>query len=1040
MSTTPKVSVIIPVYNVEDYLRQCLDSVINQTLKDIEIICVDDGSTDKSLEILHEYEKKDSRITVLTQKNQYAGVARNVGMSVATGKYFVFLDSDDFFEPELLELQFLQCESNNADIGLCAANLYNQSTGKFSNAPWLLEEKYIKEQPFNREILGDNLFKVTKFSPWTKIFSSKFIKEQQLQFQSLPRANDVYFVMSALALANTIVALNKVLVHYRVGFSTNLQSNNQLSPTAFCSALVACKKRLQKESIFDELAIGFINDAIAECLYTLNKLKNTPESYDYLVKELKVHYLEELGITNEYRALVDTALYDELATLISNADGEPIARQTPDVSVVIPVYNVQKYLKTCLDSIVNQTLVNIEILCVDDGSTDQSLSILKDYASKDKRICIISLQQNSGTLIARKKGVLQATGKYIMFVDSDDYLERTACRDAFDLIEQNGVDIVQVTCGVDNCSQDTESVRWLQNALTPKGLFLKNQEILREFFVTRSELTSLVGKIYSRDLCRKACLAVEDFHSYIGEDIFQFFYLAYFAKSYLGVKTNSLYWYRRGLGVSNNNMVSLEKFEHYCEMSKLCEKVKIFLDTQECLTDYFPYYKAMSMRMMEDCCRIFKNRVAANDQTVAAKMLLKYWIGNSVCVQTIEKNLGMSYNAFQKQYISIPDYVNIATAYTEKGDKPCISIIIPVYNTEEYLRECLESVVSQSFERIEIICVNDGSLDNSLKILEDYQQKDNRITVISKSNEGQSVARNVGLMYAHGEYVQFLDSDDMLSPGALLKLYQTASSQKLDVLFFNADTFYDSKELEREFKTFAEYYHTNSDFSTARTGQQLFADMERVKEYRVSPCLQLIKLDYLKTHKLLFPQGIVHEDNLFTLQSILLATSAARINEPYYCRRIRNGSVMTAPKSYSHFYGYLKCFIGMMVFSQSVVFENNYVEQSVKNILVSMEASVIRTFNALPANERTQQTTLTPLESYWFQIIGNVRSQSNQTTRVIINNGEAAAIRASWSYRIGRFITFIPRKIRGGIRCYQEHGMRYTLNRVQEKFWNLFGK
>ena len=100
MSTTPKVSVIIPVYNVEDYLRQCLDSVINQTLKDIEIICVDDGSTDKSLEILHEYEKKDSRITVLTQKNQYAGVARNVGMSVATGKYFVFLDSDDFFEPE----------------------------------------------------------------------------------------------------------------------------------------------------------------------------------------------------------------------------------------------------------------------------------------------------------------------------------------------------------------------------------------------------------------------------------------------------------------------------------------------------------------------------------------------------------------------------------------------------------------------------------------------------------------------------------------------------------------------------------------------------------------------------------------------------------------------------------------------------------------------------------------------------------------------------------------------------------------------------
>ena len=98
MSTTPKVSVIIPVYNVEDYLRQCLDSVINQTLKDIEIICVDDGSTDNSLQIFREYEQKDSRVKVLTQKNQYAGVARNTGMNIARGHYYVFLDSDDFLK------------------------------------------------------------------------------------------------------------------------------------------------------------------------------------------------------------------------------------------------------------------------------------------------------------------------------------------------------------------------------------------------------------------------------------------------------------------------------------------------------------------------------------------------------------------------------------------------------------------------------------------------------------------------------------------------------------------------------------------------------------------------------------------------------------------------------------------------------------------------------------------------------------------------------------------------------------------------------
>ena len=103
MNKETKVSVIIPVYNTEKYLRQCLDSVVNQTLRDIEIICVDDGSTDGSIEILREYEQKDSRVKMLCQKNQYAGVARNNGLNYASGEYVFFMDSDDYCCHELLE-------------------------------------------------------------------------------------------------------------------------------------------------------------------------------------------------------------------------------------------------------------------------------------------------------------------------------------------------------------------------------------------------------------------------------------------------------------------------------------------------------------------------------------------------------------------------------------------------------------------------------------------------------------------------------------------------------------------------------------------------------------------------------------------------------------------------------------------------------------------------------------------------------------------------------------------------------------------------
>ena len=102
----PKISVIIPVYNVEKYLPECLESILNQNFQDFEIICVDDGSTDRSLDILQEYKRKDDRFVILQQRHAGAGAARNHGIKLAEGKYIQFLDSDDYFEPTLLETIF----------------------------------------------------------------------------------------------------------------------------------------------------------------------------------------------------------------------------------------------------------------------------------------------------------------------------------------------------------------------------------------------------------------------------------------------------------------------------------------------------------------------------------------------------------------------------------------------------------------------------------------------------------------------------------------------------------------------------------------------------------------------------------------------------------------------------------------------------------------------------------------------------------------------------------------------------------------------
>ena len=145
VSSMVKVSVILPIYNEEKYLAQCLDSICGQTLKEIEIICVDDGSTDNSTHILKDYAKKDSRITLITQENQFAGAARNKGMACAVGKYLSFLDADDYYAPEMLEKMVKEAEENRADIVMCRYSQCYEGEGMEGNQSdsWEFEDVFL---------------------------------------------------------------------------------------------------------------------------------------------------------------------------------------------------------------------------------------------------------------------------------------------------------------------------------------------------------------------------------------------------------------------------------------------------------------------------------------------------------------------------------------------------------------------------------------------------------------------------------------------------------------------------------------------------------------------------------------------------------------------------------------------------------------------------------------------------------------------------------------------------------------------------------
>lgn len=293
-----KVSVIIPVYNVENYLRQCLDSVVNQTLREIEIICVNDSSTDGSLAILEEYAQKDDRIQVITQPNAGAGAARNRGMDLAKGEYLSFLDSDDFFEPAMLEKTYNLAEQNRADFVVYKSDQYHTEENKFVPVSWAVREQEIPPYPvFNYRQLTDNVFKVFVGWAWDKLFSREFVKKHQLRYQEQRTSNDMLFVFSAIVLAQRISLLPEVLVHQRRDSKDSLSKTRENSWWCFHDALLALRERLQKEGLYPELEKDFINYALHFTLWNYNTLA---EPTKHTLKEkLAAEWLEELGIAGK---------------------------------------------------------------------------------------------------------------------------------------------------------------------------------------------------------------------------------------------------------------------------------------------------------------------------------------------------------------------------------------------------------------------------------------------------------------------------------------------------------------------------------------------------------------------------------------------------------------------------------------------------------------------------------------------------------------------------------------------------------------------
>ena len=250
--SNPIVSVIVPVHNAEKYLEQCLESILGQTLGDIEVICVNDRSTDGSAEILDGFAEKDPRLSVLQSPGLGAGGARNIGLRAAKGKYLSFLDADDFFESDMLEATVEQAERDNSDIVVYGSWIYDTVKQSNRQAKWRLQvDRLPPESPFKPSDISDRLFDVFGNDAWNKLFRASLIRE-----------NDLLFTCEALTRARLVSVIDRCFAHYRVATKTSLQSTNDRDPLSFLKAYEALYSYLESSDLLPQYEETFVNHLV----------------------------------------------------------------------------------------------------------------------------------------------------------------------------------------------------------------------------------------------------------------------------------------------------------------------------------------------------------------------------------------------------------------------------------------------------------------------------------------------------------------------------------------------------------------------------------------------------------------------------------------------------------------------------------------------------------------------------------------------------------------------------------------------------------
>ena len=281
-----KLSVIIPIYNVEKYIPQCLDSILNQAFKDFEIICVNDGSSDNSLSVLQSYKEKDDRIIIIDKKNEGSGIARNAGLAIAKGDYIYFVDGDDWVEENVFDKIIAKADELNTDILIFGGLSYYDGKGKKGGySADKLPKKYLNKV-FSAKDIKKDIFKFPS-TAWTKLYKRDFLIKNNIKFQDIKVGQDQLPFFHSMIKAERIALLPENIYCYRKnrkGSAMTVKKKKNFSPIY---VFYGVEEMLKSENLLDEYKSVFVGKYFSKATSWLGKFQ-ADLKHEYYIEYTKL--------------------------------------------------------------------------------------------------------------------------------------------------------------------------------------------------------------------------------------------------------------------------------------------------------------------------------------------------------------------------------------------------------------------------------------------------------------------------------------------------------------------------------------------------------------------------------------------------------------------------------------------------------------------------------------------------------------------------------------------------------------------------------